>query len=329
MLPCLSKLIEKLILKRITSFLDKHEVIQPHQFGFRKKHSTIYALLDTLSSCYDGINEKKFSSLIMIDLRKAFDTVCHKKLLIKLEHYGIRGIANELIASYLKNRKQFVSINGIKSNMLNVKIGVPQGSILGPLLYVIYVNDITNALNCMPRLYTDDTCLVIHEHKTNILEKKISVNVHNLKIWLDANELTLNLSNTACLIIPPTNSNKNQNLNPIIDNKLIKVVSSCRYLSVFIDNQLSFKIHIKNLENKLSCGVGVLWKLSRYLCEKTMTLLYHALIKPHLLYAISIWGSTRSTYKNRQEYYKTVLFEQLLATTDNSISRLLTLNLVF
>ena len=103
---CLPKLNKKLILKRITSFLDKHEVNQPNQLGFRKKHSTIHALFYTLFSCYDAINEKKISSNIMIDLRKAFDTVCHKKLLITLEHYGIRGIANELIASYLKNKKQ-------------------------------------------------------------------------------------------------------------------------------------------------------------------------------------------------------------------------------
>ena len=114
---------------------------------------------------------KKSFRLIMIDLRKAFDTVCHKKLLIKLEHYGIRGIANT--ASYLKSRKQFISINRIKSNMLNIEIGVPQGSILGPLLYVIYVNDISIALNCIRRLYADDTCLVIHEHQTNILGKKL------------------------------------------------------------------------------------------------------------------------------------------------------------
>ena len=124
-MPCLSKLIEKLILKHITSFLDKHEVIQFHQFGFRKKHSSIHALLDTLSSCYDAINEKKFASLIMIDLRKAYDTVYHKKLSVKLERYGNRDIANELIASYLKNRKQFVSINGIKCDALNIKTLVP------------------------------------------------------------------------------------------------------------------------------------------------------------------------------------------------------------
>ena len=197
-----------------------------------------------MSSCYDAINEKKFSSLITIDLRKAFDTVCHKKLLTKLDHYGIQGIANELIAIYLKNREQFVSIDGIKADMLKVKIGVPQGSILGPLLYVFDVNDILNALNCMPRLYADDTSLVIHEHKTNILEREINANFYNLKHWFDANELTLNLSKSACLIIPPTNSNKNQNLNPMIDDKLIKVVSSFRYLGVFIDNQLSFKTHI-------------------------------------------------------------------------------------
>ena len=128
-------------------------------------------------------------------------------------------------------------------------------------MYVVYVNDIPNVLNCIvciARLYAGDTCLVIHEPKTNISGKEISVNIHNLKAWLDANELTLNLSKTACLIIPPTNSNINQNLNRMIDNELIKVVSSCRYLSVFIDNQLSFKTNIENFENKLSCGVGVL-----------------------------------------------------------------------
>ena len=97
-------------------------------------------------------------------------------------------------------------MNEIKSDILNVKIGVPQRSILDFLLYVIYVNDIPNALNCIPRLYAHDTCLILHEHKTNILEKEISANVCNLKAWLDAIELTLNLSKTACLIIPPTNS---------------------------------------------------------------------------------------------------------------------------
>ena len=128
----------------------------------------------------------------------------------------------------------------MRSDMLNFKIGVPQGSILGPLLYVIYVNDILNALNCIPRLYADDTCLTIHEHKTNILGKQITANIHNLKVWLDANELTLNINKTAYLVIPPTNSNKNQNMNPVTDNHIIKVVSSCRYLGVFIDNQLFF-----------------------------------------------------------------------------------------
>ena len=146
---------------------------------------------------------------------------------------------------------------------------------------------------------------------------------------LDADELTLNLSKTVCLIIPPTNSKKK--LNPVIDDILIKVIPCCRYLGVFIDNQLSLKTGIENLENKLSCVVGGLWKLSRYLCEKTMTLLYHALIKPHLLYAILIWGSTCSTYKNciRVQYCKTVLFKLFLVSTDNSISRLLIPNLVF
>ena len=140
---------------------------------------------------------------------------CHKKLFIKLDHFGIRGVPKKLLASNLKNRKKFVSINGIKSTILNAKIGIPQGSILGPLLYVIYVNEIPNALIYIPRLNADDTCFVKHENLAYTVQRKIRANIRNLKIWLDANELTLNLNKTACLFISPSNANKNLNLNPI------------------------------------------------------------------------------------------------------------------
>ena len=195
----------------------------------------------------------------------------------------------KLLASYLTNKTKFASINGVKSIILNVKHGTKQASILGLLLYEIYVNDIPNALFCKPRLYANDTCLVIHEHKANTLQKEISANIRNLKIWLDANEQTLNLNKTSCSSIPPSNANKNLNLNPIFNNELLKeVFYLCKYLDVFVIDQLTFKTHIEKLQNKLSCGVGVLWKLCRFLCEETIILLFHASINPHLLYSIPI-----------------------------------------
>ena len=125
-LPCLSKVFEKLLLKRLNFFFERNDIIQPHQYGFRQKHSTVHALMHTVTRCYDAMNENFFSSLIMVDLRKAFDTVCHKKLLKKLDHYGIRGIVNELISNYLFNRKQYVYLNGVRSSLQPINIGVSQ-----------------------------------------------------------------------------------------------------------------------------------------------------------------------------------------------------------
>ena len=139
-------------------------------------------------------------------------------------------MVNDLLASYLQNRKKFVLIDGIRSDMACIKIGVPQGSILSPLLYILYVNDISNAVSCIPRVYADDTCLVVHDRKMNILQEKISINIRDLKVWLDANKLTLNLTKTACLLIFPFSKCQTHAFNPTVDNELINVVISYKYL---------------------------------------------------------------------------------------------------
>ena len=123
----------------------------------------MHALLDVLIPIYEAMEHNKFTALLVMDLRKAFDTVSHQILLQKLLHYGIRGPAYCLIESYLSNRQQFVSINNSASSLKSISIGVPQGSILGPLLFLIYVNDLTNAAFCQPRLFADDTCLALNQ----------------------------------------------------------------------------------------------------------------------------------------------------------------------
>ena len=139
----------------------------PSQFDFRHKHSTIHPILDLLTECYQNIEKKRFSALICLDIRKAFDSVCHKKLLKKLEYYGIRGIINKLLHSYLHNRRQYVVINNTSSMLerINYQLcyGVSQGSILGPLLFLLYINDLPVSLQTTPRLFADDTALLIAE----------------------------------------------------------------------------------------------------------------------------------------------------------------------
>jgi len=178
--------------------------------------------------------------MIMIGLKKAFDTVCHKLLVKKLYHYGIRGVANSLISSSLHNRKQYVSLNRVNSEVKSVDMWVPQGSIFGPFLYVMYVNDLPNAIDCTSRLYADDTCLIVHDAIVTNLEHKITINLEKFKIWLDANYLTINLNKTACILIPYSTKTTEYNFNPSFDGISINKVSSFKYLGIIIDNQLMF-----------------------------------------------------------------------------------------
>ena len=209
----------------------------------------------------------------MIDLKKAFDTVSHDKLIKKLNHYGIRGVANDLISSYLHNRKQFVSLNDVNSTIRDINMGVPQGSILGPLLHIIHVNDLPNAIECSAKLYADDTCLIFSDNCLTKLEQKISGDSKKLKTWLDANSLSENLDKTACMLIPPSHNNIEYNFNPTFNGSLLKIVNSYEYLGITVDNQLKFKFHIQLLRKKNSCGVGILRKIRHLLPNFINTLL--------------------------------------------------------
>ena len=160
-LTCFSKIIEILIYKTFVKFFEKNKVIDPNQYRFRCNLSTVYAKLDVVNTAYNYNDRNLYTGLILIDIKKAFDTVCGKALLTKLEYYGIHGVAYSLINSYLLNRKQFVSLNQFCSNLTKISYGVSQGSSLGPLFFLICINDVLSALDCTPKLFADDTCLLV------------------------------------------------------------------------------------------------------------------------------------------------------------------------
>ena len=168
-LSCFSKIFEKAVYNRTINFLNDHSVLSPTQYGFRSNFSTEHAVLDIVNTCYDNIERKMYSGLVLLDLAKPFDTVNHHILLQKLEHYKIRGIVLQFFQSFLENRKQFVCINKLCSTLTDVNIGVPQGSTLGPLLFLLYINDLPNSANSVPRLFADDTCLLVNSSSTDHL----------------------------------------------------------------------------------------------------------------------------------------------------------------
>ena len=261
LLPSLSKVLEKLIKIRLLKFFDKHQVFYENQYGFREKYSTLHALLDVTSETYNAIQRNHHTALMYIDLRKAFDTVSHNILLQKLYHYGICGPAHKLIESYLSSRYQFVSFNSTTSSSKAINIGVPQGSILGPLLFLIYINDLPNAIISKPRLFADDTCLILNNSSASALETVCNLELHNLYKSFNANKLQINPQKSAVLTISSKLNSPKLDLNINYNASPISCHESCNYLGVYIDSKMQFKTNIKLIEVKIAKAVGILNKL--------------------------------------------------------------------
>ena len=271
------------------------KVLCKEQYGFRKNKSTSDAVNELLTNIYDDINKGEHFGAIFLDLSKAFDTVSHDILLAKLEHYGIRGTSLKLLESYLTNRKQYVTVNGHKSQTQVVNIGVPQGSVLGPLLFLIYINDLPLSTNNMKSiLFADDTTFFTSHKDIHNLSQKMTDELLLVKEWLISNCLILNVNKTYYMIFS-TRSIPN-NIRISIGENLIERKASGKFLGMLLDDKLTFKEHINSIKCKVSKMAGILYKLKDKFPLEILHKLYYSLIYPHLIYCILAWGSAKSTY---------------------------------
>ncbi len=205
------------------------------------------------------------SCCIFLDLAKAFDTVDHNILINKLEYYGIRGTALKWFECYLTNRTQKVCINGTFSESCNVKFGVPQGSVLGPLLFLLYINDMPNSSNILKiHLFADDTSIFFSHKNLKELESIVNNELSKVSDWLIANKLTLNVDKSNFLLISPSRKNTTNKINLSINNEAIAQKDCIKYLGVLLDKNLSWKNHIQHVKLELSKGIGILAKLRHY-----------------------------------------------------------------
>ena len=201
-IPVIAKVFERVVYDQIFAFLNENKLLSPHQSGFRCLHSTVTALLEATDSWAYDIDRGNINAVVFLDLKKAFDTVDHEILLSKLNKYGIEDMENKWFKSYLNNRNQKCFVNGCLSQNRSLACGNPQGTILGPLLFILYINDLPNCLSyTQPRMYADDTNLSFASDSIDTIEHKMNHDLANIKEWLIANKLTLNKSKTKFMLI--------------------------------------------------------------------------------------------------------------------------------
>ena len=253
------------------------------------------SLYDTLLK---NLDTKDITCAIFLDLAKAFDSVNHNILLQKLEKYGIRGIPLKFMESYLSNRYQYVKMNDKSSKLELIDIGIPQGSIMGPLLFLLYINDLPNASNFFVKLFADDTFLSLSSPNFNELKKKTNNEIRKIFNWLVANKLTLNIKKSQFMII---SKRKGVNFNAFklkINGVALERCSAYKYLGLWIDEGLTWKKHLKHVCQKLSKACGIISKIRHCVDINTMKIIYYALGYSYLRYCNIVWGNaSKSTLK--------------------------------
>ena len=306
-LPTFSKISEKIMYARLEKYLTQNSILHKNQFGFRPKLSTGLALLELLDKLSSSIDMSETTVGVFIDLAKAFDTVNHQILLNKLQHYGIRGVAFCWFQSYLTARQQCVTVTNYESELAEIRCGVPQGSILGPVLFLIYINDLNLASKLLSTImFADDTNLFFTGKSVHQIENIMNSELTVINEWFKANLLSLNLDKTSYIIF---SNKKILNLNIKIQETTLIRQYETKFLGVILTDKPKWNKHIDVVSGKASKYVGIISKVRHLIPLHLTRLLYSNLVEPYITYCNLVWCLP----------VKTVMLDKILKTQKSTV----------
>jgi hypothetical protein len=318
LLSSISKILEKIVAHRLVNHLISNDLLYAHQYGFLPNRSTEHNLMQIMNYVSQALNEGNYCIAVFLDLRKAFDVCDHEILLKKLEKMGIRGIAYTWFKNYLAGRSQFVDINGEHSSTLNIAISVIQGSILGPILFLCYINDFYAATTLFTALFADDTTGLGKGKVLHLLTAYVNTELQKIANWLRSNKMAINTAKTKFIVfrtrgkrVGPNDCNLVYNDNEIgvqEDPNLIYPINrvhndgdekSFKLLGVLFDEYLTFEDHISNVCTKISKSLFCLNRIKNFVTNAAMKSLYYAMVHSHVAYCVNIYGCATATALNR------------------------------
>ena len=300
-LPVLSKVLEKHVHESLSEFLHTYNLLHKTQSGFRTQHSCETALVNMIDLWMNAIDSGKMVGVVLVDFKKAFDLVDHQILIDKLKIYGIKDEALSWFNTYLTNRKQQVAINNCKSDFKQISYGVPQGSILGPLLFLLFINDLPlYTSNVFTDLYADDTTLYDVQDSMEQIENNLQSSLNNLQIWCRNNGMILNSSKTKVMLVTTYQKRQrltNDHLDLTYNKESLNMISNDKILGVFVDNNLTWSNHIKHLTKKIASSIWLLSKIKKFLSQAHRVQFYKSYIQPHIDFCNIVWGSSSESNK--------------------------------
>ena len=308
-LSIMSKILERAVYVQLSEYLRANHVLDDFQSGFRKGYSTDTCLIHLTDYIKDNMAQGYYTGMVLIDVQKAFDTVDHGILCEKLRTMGVGSV--DWFRSYLTERRQLTDVNGTHSKWGDISCGVPQGSILGPLLYLCYVNDIRISVTCKMLLYADDSVLLVRGKDPDEISSLLGTNLQSCNNWLIDNRLSMHLGKTECILFGPKSKLKKvENFSVESHDSKIQSVESVKYLGLDLDQSLSGTTIVNNIVKKTSSRLKFLYRQGHFLKFEIRKMLGHALVQPYFDYSVSSWYSSLTRALKRK-----------LQTSQNKLAR--------
>ena len=302
-IPVVMKLLERIVHDQFHEYLTHNNMFSIEQSGFRPKHSTLTTLLEVSDYILKNMDAGHLVGAVFLDLKKAFDTVCHPILLNKLKSFGMKGLEFDWFNSYLSHRKQITKVGTATSDMTSVNFGVPQGSILGPLLFTLYINSLPSvACHCKINLYADDTAVFYAGDSVDDVSEKLTADMGKIAMWMEESRLTLNTSKTKAMLFGSHFKLSNASpLNVFIRDTPLEAVPSFKYLGLNFDQHLSWNLHVDHVTKSVSKYIGLFYRIRKYLSQESLKILHNSLLLPRIDYCDIVWGNCGEGLRGRIE----------------------------